>query len=851
MGKGADLKVVNNRSDAVTVTVSGIQCMYDGGSQGSNLTPFKNATIPSFASLPDTTGNGQYIEADASGIDCFDNESHFTLTFKDPSGNVIGSVQLGEESSEWYVKGTPDPSLFNVNVTGGDQYIIKVGILHAPFSPGAVVNQWVLSCQNRVADIYYNMNYTVYGLNPTAGPPTPGQGNLVSVRDQGGGAFALQCTASYNAYASVRDDCSYQVQFQAPGGAWVTQVNVNEILQPIVTGDGYFALYSPRFSRYIQINPQPDTIANNCNPLVASGTDVASAARFSAAGQQHNSIFDLIRFCRSARGMSFAGIDLTGQDLSNADLTGCDFTQAKSVNAGTFTGANLTNAKFAGVTLDLAKMAGATCTGADFTGAVLASSATPATPLVLTGANLTNAQIQGSLAGANLTGAQLSGAIVSSTADLTGANLTGVPLTNASLDGNLTNANLTNANLAGVSLAAQAHPGLKLTGANLTGADLSHATLPGANLTGTNLAGTNFTGQNLTQVTLPSPLTQSTDPTKPTIFMNCTLAYSVIGLNWSCLDLTGATITGVPPTNLTGLNASGVRRPNANFSSCTLDQADFSNATLDGANFTSASLRGKVNFSEARLVGATFNGAVLDQASFRAAALGGVQLSQAANFSFAFVSNCDFTQASLYGVIFSGATLVSGNILKAGVAPGLQEADFANTYLPDADFTNASMQGAKLDGAFMVGCVLDGTDLSPAQQGAVPSSLAATCLQGVSFNGTNLTGANLANAAITNDRGMIMQQYYGEDGQLTEQAEMRYQATDFPVASSFSDQTMCPNDNTYGTNVANGLTIAQMMTAKNPPTSWAPKNTEEDRERVPHPWPGHPQPGHLGPGGSP
>jgi uncharacterized protein YjbI with pentapeptide repeats len=346
-------------------------------------------------------------------------------------------------------------------------------------------------------------------------------------------------------------------------------------------------------------------------------------------------------------------------------------------------------------------------------------------------------------------------------------------------------------------------------------------------------------------------LTQSTDPTKPTIFMNCTLAYSVIGLNWSCLDLTGATITGVPPTNLTGLNASGVRRPNANFSSCTLDQADFSNATLDGANFTSASLRGKVNFSEARLVGATFNGAVLDQASFRAAALGGVQLSQAANFSFAFVSNCDFTQASLYGVIFSGATLVSGNILKAGVAPGLQEADFANTYLPDADFTNASMQGAKLDGAFMVGCVLDGTDLSPAQQGAVPSSLAATCLQGVSFNGTNLTGANLANAAITNDRGMIMQQYYGEDGQLTEQAEMRYQATDFPVASSFSDQTMCPNDNTYGTNVANGLTIAQMMTAKNPPTSWAPKNTEEDRERVPHPWPGHPQPGHLGPGGSP
>ena len=190
-------------------------------------------------------------------------------------------------------------------------------------------------------------------------------------------------------------------------------------------------------------------------------------------------------------------------------------------------------------------------------------------------------------------------------------------------------------------------------------------------------------------------------------------------------------------------------------------------------------------------------------------------------------------------------------LAEACAAPGLQQADFSNAYLPDADFTGASMQGAKFDGAFMVSCVLDNADLSAAEQGAISASLAAACLQGASFNNTNLVGANLANAAITDSRGMINQQYYGEDGQLTPQTPMRYQASNYPASSSFSNQTMCPNNNNYGTNVASGLTIAQMMTAKNPPTSWTPKDTEGDRERVPHPRPGHPQPGHPGPGGSP
>jgi uncharacterized protein YjbI with pentapeptide repeats len=861
MGTGAYMKITNNRSEAVTVTVTDVNCMYDNGTHGSNLSLFNNATIQPGEALP--SGNPQYIESNNSDSCAFE-QTNFYLTFKDPAGNVIGSkFNLSESDTTWQAWNNVDENFFSVTVTPSrSQFQISIDVLVDPFPAGPAINQWVLSSQNRAADIWYNQDFTVYGLNATAGTPVPGSSNLVSLHDQGNGTLALECGQSYNAYASVRDDYNYQVGFEFVSypdkAGWITQVRVNEILQAIPTEDGYFALYSPQFKRYIQINPQRNSVAK-CNALMATGTDLSSAARFSAAGQQHASVLDLVRIGKNAAGMSFAGVDLTGQDLSNANLTGCDFTQAVSVGAANFAGATLKNAKFGAATLDLVKLAGADCTGADFTGAVLTASATPASPPVLSGATLKGAHIQGTLAGANLTGAtldtatiesslaganmaraSLAGSGIQSTADLTGADLTGAVLTGSLLagnlsganltgavlnfavpdGGNLSNANLTGASLAGVNLGAQ--PALKLTGANLSGADLSLTRLPGADLTGTILAGTNFTGQDLSQVKFSSPLQQSTDPDHPTIFKNCTLPYTVIGLNWSCLDLTGATITGTP-TSLKGLKANNMLRPQANFNGATLDGADFTGATLDNAQFTGASLRAQVNFKGALLVGAVFTHAVLDQASFQAAALGGLQLSQAANFSYAYVSNCDFTQASLYGVIFAGATLVSGNVLQA-TTPGLQEADFSNAYLPDADFTGASLQGAKFDGAFMVACTLSNADLSPAQQGAISASLAGACLQGAALDGTNLAGANLDNAAITDTRGMIMQSYYGEDGTLTTPTEMRYQASDFPVAASFSNATVCPNGDTYAVNVGASLTIAQMMVAPNPPTSWAPRN---------------------------
>ena len=809
------MSIQNNRPETILTSITNTKCMLDNGEHGSNLSLF-NAVMPPRTTLPG--GGPQYIEVDTS-FPCAMEVSTFNLVIEDDHHMPIGEADFEESDEKYSLSRNSNPALIGVTVdNNGSQAHISVTVTGADAMTTA--NRWILGHQGQTADIWYNLDYTVYGLNPAPGPQAPSDGNVVTLLDLGNGNVALQCGASgYYAFASMRDDYGYQVQFQAPhSGEWCTRVGGNEAFQAIPTGDGYFALYSPTFKRYVTINPSPNPKAG-CYALVGSATEITAAARFTAQGLDRNSVFDFLQVGKNATGLSFAGIDLTNAGLSGNNLAKCDFTKVKSLSGCDLGHSNLQEAKFGGQSLAGLKVAGTDFTSADFTGCHfdnLVSWTTP--PPILAKAILTRATVPGALSGLNLAGAVLTSANLAgcdlATSDLTGADVTGATLTGA----DLRKANVSGACFAGVDLAT-----VRLAGANLSGADLTGAKLAGADLTGTNLTGTNFTGQNLTAVRFSSPLGQSTDPSHPTNFAQCTLPYAVIGLNWSCLNLTSTTITGLP-TNLTGLVANDMHRPGADFNGYTLDRASFADAQLDQATFAGASLR-SADLAGATLTATVFTRAVLDQANLRGATLGGGTKSLAANFSFAFISNCDFTQANMQGVIFAGATLVSGNILQDRTI--LEEADFSGAYLPNADFTGADLQGAKFDDAFMVECVLTDADLSPAEAGAIPASLAAACLQGASLQGTNLTGANLANAAITNTRGLIQQQYYGEDGNLTTQVAMRYLAGDFPETTSLSDQTVCPNTNTYRTNAAEGLSIAQMMAAPNPPTHWAPPNTEQ------------------------
>ena len=84
------------------------------------------------------------------------------------------------------------------------------------------IDRWILSYQGRVANIWYNQDYTVYGVNPGAGGQPPGDNNIVTLVSLGNGVVGLRCNANgasgnRSCDASVRDDYRFQVQFQAPG----------------------------------------------------------------------------------------------------------------------------------------------------------------------------------------------------------------------------------------------------------------------------------------------------------------------------------------------------------------------------------------------------------------------------------------------------------------------------------------------------------------------------------------------------------------------------------------------------------------------------------------------------------
>ena len=131
------------------------------------------------------------------------------------------------------------------------------------------------------------------------------------------------------------------------------------------------------------------------------------------------------------------------------------------------------------------------------------------------------------------------------------------------------------------------------------------------------------------------------------------------------------------------------------------------------------------------MTGAVLSGAVLDQVSFHGAVLGGMTSDQAAIFSSAWISNCDFSDANAYAVVFAGATLVGGNTLTGAL--DLQESDFSGAYLPNTSFNGASLQGADFDGACMIGCDLTDAKLRPTQNGAKVASFDSSACKRLSF----------------------------------------------------------------------------------------------------------------------
>lgn len=140
--------------------------------------------------------------------------------------------------------------------------------------------------------------------------------------------------------------------------------------------------------------------------------------------------------------------------------------------------------------------------------------------------------------------------------------------------------------LSGMNLAGKDLRGAILTNTTLTGTVFKGVTsMDGANLTGATMGnGTDFSGCDLSKTIFGPKPNFGSNPSKPTKFIGATIPYQTLGTTWSCVDLTNATITGLPQdlsqltvmqANLTGIDLSGKTLKNAHFYHVTLQGAHF------------------------------------------------------------------------------------------------------------------------------------------------------------------------------------------------------------------------------------------------------------------------------------
>jgi uncharacterized protein YjbI with pentapeptide repeats len=357
--------------------------------------------------------------------------------------------------------------------------------------------------------------------------------------------------------------------------------------------------------------------------------------------------------------------DLTGKDFSNQDLTGANLR-----------GARLINTNFAHATLAGADLTGAIISGADFTNCDLSSvvlatptkfASVPGKPTILTGARIPFAMLGTAWSDLDLRGATILDLPVDLSRlaavrakldgfDFSGRTLKNAQFSNASLTGVIfSRALLQNAVLGGANLTDAKIDSTRLDyavffGATLTGATFAGATFLQTDLMQTDMTGTRFNGCDVTTCRFSAPPRFSNKPGALTSFKSGRLLLSTIGLNWSCLDLSTATIVGLDAArDFTGLFATHA----------VLSGLDLSERTLNGAQLSHATLAG-TKLARSWITGAVMTWAVCTDADLSYARLSNTDL-----------SNADLSGATLDSAFFDGTTL-AGALLGGVSANGTQ-----------------------------------------------------------------------------------------------------------------------------------------------------------------------------------
>ncbi len=292
------------------------------------------------------------------------------------------------------------------------------------------------------------------------------------------------------------------------------------------------------------------------------------------------------------------------------------------------------------------------------------------------------------------------------------------------------------ANLKGADFTGCDLRGLNFENADLTGAKLAGAKMHTANLTNATLTGADLSRTDLTTVVygVQRPIMQRKDPSaadRKTNLCGVTLKADLLGKDWRCLDLTGATLQDIP-TDMSNLLGCYSIMPKVNFAACNLTDADLRFATLNEAKFNSANLHG------AMLSGLDLTTAEFDKADFSGTNLVGTDL-----------SGRDLTTViNSLPAVGSADTANRTKLCRTKFNAGLFGKNWTALDMTDAVIekrTETDLTGMQANDALLSSVTLSGANFNPAKKdgGAVNSSFAR-----VRFNGADLTRVQFKNASL-------------------------------------------------------------------------------------------------------
>lgn len=492
---------------------------------------------------------------------------------------------------------------------------------------------------------------------------------------------------------------------------------------------------------------------------------VGNQAPIKVSGDQ----FPILLITNSGYELDLSGRDLGAISLQGANMKSCNLTGANLSAITSIQGADFTSATMRNANLKRQNLIGATWTKADFTKTDLTGIA--------------------SAAGATMPGAIFDGA-------------------------NLTGRNFALAHLAGASFIGATLDDTNFTGADLTGANFAGAILGRTKFGGATLLGTHFDGVDLSTATFSDSPEFTRSATNRTTFIGSTVPFRVLASNWSYLDLTNATITGIPKSiaNLVadgallpdGLNLEGVDLTGASFVGTRMYTIQLQNANLQGANLSKALLKG-AKLVSANLTLANFDSAYLiaEQSASAVGGLPDVDKLSAAVATNAFMFNTILDGAHCDGVDFSGAIFVTAASISSS---------------QNASAVGASMNFARFDGGAVVLAVFDGAQLSAASfageaimvgasfqdNGGVPTQLTPSSdpthtpasvyqadIRGTNFTGANMDGLDMRDATYSTSGGTFEKIFAGYNGAKVPVA-FKYGPT---LLGNTTSGTVCPDGN--------------------------------------------------------